>query len=178
MFVAGCVLSEQTVLLSPSKCRKSPSDATPVASSNNTAHSGRLDHCMVRLVDDFLVVTSSRTKAEGILRCLHGCFSRHMCTLNPKKTKLNFRIQLETGSVGPNVYEADDGARFVPWCGLLINAETLEIQADYRRYLGQHVRSSLTLILFRRPGEFYLSVPSMLFVIYSRRQVLALPTCI
>ena len=31
------------------------------------------------------------------------------------------------------------------WCGLLINAASLELLADYTRYSGQHISSSLTL---------------------------------
>lgn len=39
------------------------------------------------------------------------------------------------------------------WCGLLIDARTLEIQADYGRYAGSHVAQALTVPLTTRPGQ-------------------------
>lgn len=42
---------------------------------------------------------------------------------------------------------------FIRWCGLLINASTLELLADYSRYSGQHIAASLTLPLARTPGR-------------------------
>jgi hypothetical protein len=41
---------------------------------------------------------------------------------------------------------------YVRWCGLLIHSDTLELLADYSRYSGQQISSSLTLSLGRRPG--------------------------
>jgi hypothetical protein len=41
----------------------------------------------------------------------------------------------------------------VRWCGLLIHSDSLELLADYSRYAGQHISSSLTLALGRRPGR-------------------------
>jgi hypothetical protein len=42
---------------------------------------------------------------------------------------------------------------YARWCGLLIHTETLELSADYSRYSGQHISTSLTLPLGRRPGQ-------------------------
>lgn len=38
------------------------------------------------------------------------------------------------------------------WCGLLINSSSLEVQADYSRYCGHHVRTTLSVPLGNRPG--------------------------
>ena len=33
-----------------------------------------------------------------------------------------------------------NGSGFIPWCGLLLKTSTLEVQADYSRYLGKDFR--------------------------------------
>ena len=40
-----------------------------------------------------------------------------------------------------------DGSTFVAWCGLLINTANLELQADYTRYAGVQLASTLTVPL-------------------------------
>lgn len=68
--------------------------------------------------------------------------------VNPLKTKLSFDLTLGSpgggggeagggqggGRVVPAaLYTAASGARFVKWCGLLINVDNLEVQGDYTR---------------------------------------------
>ena len=58
-------------------------------------------------------------------------------SVNPAKTRVSFALALGEAAGGgvlpANLYRSDDGATFVKWCGLLINAATLELQADYTR---------------------------------------------
>ena len=44
---------------------------------------------------------------------------------------------------------AGDGSTFVKWCGLLINTQNLELQADYTRYAGLPLATTLTVPLFK-----------------------------
>lgn len=64
--------------------------------------------------------------------------------VNPDKTKLSFALQLAAGAgagagapaaaVMPAVvWRSACGATYIKWCGLLINAATLELQGDYTR---------------------------------------------
>ena len=46
-----------------------------------------------------------------------------------------------------DVYVSGDGSTFVAWCGLLINTANLELQADYTRYAGVQLASTLTVPL-------------------------------
>jgi hypothetical protein len=46
---------------------------------------------------------------------------------------------------------------WVRWCGLLVHTVTLELMADYSRYSGQHIASSLTLNRDGRPGQLLCS---------------------
>ena len=68
--------------------------------------------------------------------------------MNPAKTRANFE-----SLAGPptlrNTYRTADGAEFIKWCGLLINCGSLEVQADYTRYEGQHISGSLSLALHK-----------------------------
>jgi hypothetical protein len=113
----------------------------------------------VRFVDDFLFVTTSRAAAEAVAaRMLRG-FPEAGVHVNPAKTMCNFECTvLPGGSGGDNdpsssaspalprsVWKAPDGREYVKWCGLLIDAETLEVCADYTRYAGRHVTSALSL---------------------------------
>ena len=45
------------------------------------------------------------------------------------------------------MYTDGAGSTFVKWCGLLINTSNLELQADYTRYAGLPLSSTLTVPL-------------------------------
>ena len=49
--------------------------------------------------------------------------------------------------VQKGAYLAGDGSTFVKWCGLLINTQNLELQADYTRYAGLPLSSTITVPL-------------------------------
>lgn len=51
-----------------------------------------------------------------------------------------------------NIYETEDGSCFMQWSGLLINCHTLEIQADYTRYCGTHISSTITVLRQKNQG--------------------------
>eukprot|EP00955_Chlamydomonas_euryale_P009088 97304-Chlamydomonas_euryale.AAC.1 len=139
---------------------------------------------MMRLVDDFLFVTTSRAAAEAVVGRMHNGFPEYGLSINPQKTQLNFDMTLP-GAAATNMHAADGGAEpeprprqcaspaatapaagrllrnvwvdgagraFVRWCGLLLNACTMEVQADYTRYCGQHVATSLSVPLTQQPG--------------------------
>ncbi|KAK9842467.1 hypothetical protein WJX81_001464 [Elliptochloris bilobata] len=106
-----------------------------------------LPSVLLRLVDDFLVITPLRAAAEALaLRLLHG-FPDYNMRVNPAKTRVTF--DLRPGPYMPrllrNTVVDGCGTEFVPWCGLLIAVRTLEVQADYGRYVGAPLAASLTL---------------------------------
>lgn len=108
---------------------------------------------MLRLVDDFLFVTTSRAAAEAIVQKMQDGFPEYGCCINPLKTRLNFNCTVRELSLARNVWRAKDGSEFIQWCGLLMNASSLELQADYTRYSGQHISTSLTMPRGRNAGE-------------------------
>ena len=68
--------------------------------------------------------------------------------MNPAKTRANFE-GLSGAPALRSTYRTADGAEFIKWCGLLINCASLEVQADYTRYEGQHISGSLSLALHK-----------------------------
>ncbi|PSC73504.1 telomerase reverse transcriptase [Micractinium conductrix] len=135
----------------------------PLGCSRLALHAGSL---LLRLVDDYLLITAVPAVAQGFAcRMLQG-FESHNVFVNSDKTKLSFALQLagEAGSSGGGrggrggavvpaaVWRSADGATFIKWCGLLINTATLELQGDYTRYAGEHLSSTLTLPLRKQPG--------------------------
>ena len=119
---------------------------------------------LLRLIDDWLLITGHRAIAEGLARRMLEGVPAFNVKVNPDKTKLSFQLTLSASGAGnggagaagvpaefgisviqPSVYTSGDGSQFVKWCGLLLNVESLEIQGDYTRYAGEHISTSLTL---------------------------------
>ncbi|BDA46320.1 probable telomerase reverse transcriptase [Coccomyxa sp. Obi] len=108
---------------------------------------------LLRLVDDFLLVTPSRSAAEAVaLRMLQG-FPEYGVSVNPAKTRVSFELRASGAALPRNTVRGADGQEFMPWCGLLVNTASLDLQADYTRYAGAHLASSLTIPLTKEPGK-------------------------
>ncbi|KAK4743957.1 hypothetical protein SAY87_010269 [Trapa incisa] len=108
---------------------------------------------MLRFTDDFLFLTTSREKASRLLSRLKRGFRDFNFQMNEKKFSANFDDG-HTLWTQPNKADiGTDGIQFVQWGGLLINSHTLEIQADYSRYLNNHLRSTLTVCWQGKPAS-------------------------
>ncbi|XP_053449439.1 telomerase reverse transcriptase isoform X2 [Nycticebus coucang] len=102
----------------------------------------RQDGLLLRLVDDFLLVTPHLTQAKAFLKTLVRGVPEYGCMVNLQKTVVNFPVDDDSLS----------GAAFVqlpahclfPWCGLLLDTQTLEVFGDYSSYARTSVRASLT----------------------------------
>jgi telomerase reverse transcriptase len=89
---------------------------------------------LLRLVDDWLLVTPSAAVARGVAHSVMAGFPQYNVVVNPEKSKLSFPLTMGDGRrVEPGWWDAGDGRRFIKWCGLLVNVESLEIQGDYTR---------------------------------------------
>ncbi|XP_036384855.1 telomerase reverse transcriptase isoform X2 [Megalops cyprinoides] len=97
--------------------------------------------CLMRLVDDFLLITPELSKAQGFLRTLQAGVAEYGCFMNPRKVAANFPL----GDDYPELHVIPSGSLF-PWCGLLVDPSSLDVYADYSSYAGLSVRSSLTLV--------------------------------
>ncbi|XP_066231030.1 telomerase reverse transcriptase isoform X1 [Saccopteryx leptura] len=100
------------------------------------------DGVLLRLVDDFLLVTPHLTQAKAFLRTLVKGVPEYGCMANLGKTVVNFPVDEDAmGSVAPEQLPAHC---LFPWCGLLLDTRTLEVFCDYSSYAHTSIRASLT----------------------------------
>lgn len=86
----------------------------------------------MRQMDDTIFICNDISHSTKFLkRMISGWEFSHGFSVNPEKTKSSFKA-----SVG-----GLENLKVLPWCGLLINVDTLEIRSDYSRYscLRDHV---------------------------------------
>ncbi|XP_021998773.1 telomerase reverse transcriptase isoform X17 [Helianthus annuus] len=112
------------------------------------------DFMLLRFIDDFLFISTSKKLALGFFSRLERGFCEYNCSMNKEKFGLSF----DFGQIKSKLNWSDfdgNGNKFVRWSGLLINCKTLEVQADYTRYLNAHLRSTLTVCWQGNPGQHF-----------------------
>ncbi|XP_037385278.1 telomerase reverse transcriptase [Talpa occidentalis] len=108
------------------------------------------DGLLLRLVDDFLLVTPYLTRAKAFLRTLVRGVPEYGCVANLQKTVVNFPVGAgELGAAAPLQLPAHC---LFPWCGLLLDTRTLEVRCDYSSYAQTSIRASLSFCQGSRPG--------------------------
>ncbi|KAG8512384.1 Telomerase reverse transcriptase [Galemys pyrenaicus] len=108
------------------------------------------DGLLLRLVDDFLLVTPHLARAKTFLRTLVRGVPEYGCVANLQKTVVNFPVgDGELGGVAPLQLPAHC---LFPWCGLLLDTRTLEVHCDYGSYTQTSIRASLSFCQGSRPG--------------------------
>ena len=83
---------------------------------------------LMRLIDDFLLITSSRQTAMLFLQTMHSGNEQYGITVRPEKTLTNFSCKVN----GLEIARVGAKAEF-PYCGTVINTSTLEIMKDRGR---------------------------------------------
>ncbi|XP_005340805.2 telomerase reverse transcriptase isoform X2 [Ictidomys tridecemlineatus] len=109
------------------------------------------DGVLLRLVDDFLLVTPHLAQARAFLRALVQGVPEYGCQINLQKTVVNFPVESEAPS-GAAPLQLPAHCLF-PWCGLLLDSQTLEVFCDYSSYAQTSVRASLTFHRGSRVGR-------------------------
>ncbi|CAH9085558.1 unnamed protein product [Cuscuta epithymum] len=126
-----------------------------VCKSGNGCEDELVEHMpkylLLRLIDDFLFISTSRLQASSFFCRLRRGFHEFNCYMNEEKFGLNFDMNHLLGLRSNRLYAGDDGISFLRWSGLFVNCCTLEIQADYTRYLSTHLSSTQTVIWKGRP---------------------------
>lgn len=111
------------------------------------------EYKLLRFIDDFLFLSTSRKQAAAFFCRLQRGFREYNCYMNEQKFGANFDLDRISGFVSSRIYVAEDGNSFLRWSGLFINCNTLEVQADYTRYLNTHLSSTLTVCWNGKPGR-------------------------
>lgn len=126
------------------------------------------DCLLLRLIDDFLLVTLDQNKAIEFVNAMHSGFPEYGVTVNPAKTMVSFDMLYE----GKPVRKVNREKGF-PYCGTAIDCQTLDITKDRDRdanvgkfntllvlivtslsaYSCLDVSTSLTVDFGRTPGQ-------------------------
>eukprot|EP00752_Nemacystus_decipiens_P012225 g10838.t1 len=106
------------------------------------------DCTLLRQVDDFLLISTSRAKAEAFVRVMHDKrkTGKWGFSVHEAKTVVNFEMALEEERAGgPARQVRRVEGRMFPWCGLRFDTATCEVMANYSRYTKSSVSESLTV---------------------------------
>lgn len=109
-----------------------------------------LTQLLVRNIDDFLLVTTKKPIASRFLKVMDDGLPEFGCFVASEKRLTNFDIALHASDAVPPLrtrgrcgitFHSEKLANFsvgilpdFPWCGLIINTETLDVKADADRY--------------------------------------------
>ena len=110
---------------------------------------------LLRLVDDWLLITTDAAAARAFMRNLSSGHPEFGCSVSAGKSSANFCVNIN----GESVRRFDsNGCSSVSWCGLLLDVNTLEIRLDYSRFfsdgnVSRHVRDSVSVETSRNPGQ-------------------------
>lgn len=121
------------------------------------------DCLLLRLIDDFLLITTDKSKASRFVETMHRGVPEYGVAVNPAKTLVNFDLVVD----GTPVPKTGPGRSF-PYCGTLINPVTLNITKDRERGLttaatvssprgngNSSIFNSLTVEHTRVPGQTF-----------------------
>ncbi|XP_009464175.1 PREDICTED: telomerase reverse transcriptase, partial [Nipponia nippon] len=108
------------------------------------------DGVLIRLIDDFLLVTPHLMQARTFLRTLATGIPEYGFLINPNKTVVNFPVD---DIPGCSKFKQLPDCRLIPWCGLLLDIQTLEVYCDYSSYTCTSIRSSLSFNSSRTAGK-------------------------
>uniref|UniRef100_A0A6Q2Z186 Telomerase reverse transcriptase n=1 Tax=Esox lucius TaxID=8010 RepID=A0A6Q2Z186_ESOLU len=98
--------------------------------------------CLMRLVDDFLLITPDLSQAQTFLKTLMAGVPQYGCVVNAQKVAVNFPVR--EGFFCPAGVRLLPSHCLFPWCGLLVDTHTLDVYSDYSSYAGLSLRYSLT----------------------------------
>lgn len=107
---------------------------------------------LIRLIDDFLLVTRDRQQAIDFLNVMHAGIPSYGISVEPEKSLTNFEAHVN----GIHIARRPKGALF-PYCGLMIDTQTLDIRKDKLGLRGVMPGDTLTIEYCKVPGANFRS---------------------
>jgi telomerase reverse transcriptase len=104
---------------------------------------------LLRLIDDFLLVTTNQNHARRFLQVMVDGSKEHGISVNTKKSLANFEIFANKSKI-PRIH----GSTVFPYCGMLIDTRTLEVSKDRARK-DALISNTLTVDRSRWPGQSF-----------------------
>ncbi|KAL8680445.1 MAG: hypothetical protein Q9186_003343 [Xanthomendoza sp. 1 TL-2023] len=105
---------------------------------------------LLRLIDDFLLITTNEDDAKRFLQIMHDGLEEYGVRVNPAKSLANFNVKIN-GSVIPKTVADND----FPYCGTMVSTKTLEIRRDRDRGRATALADSLTVEQSSVPGQTF-----------------------
>ncbi|KAK6536115.1 hypothetical protein TWF281_000361 [Arthrobotrys megalospora] len=103
---------------------------------------------LMRLIDDFLFITTNRDHAKRFTDAMHNGFPEYGVVVKPEKSLVNFEVAFN----GRKIERVFGDTPGFPYCGALIDQKTLEIKRDWSRRDGLIVSNLLTVDYGSKPG--------------------------
>ena len=103
---------------------------------------------LLRLIDDFLLITTNKGHAERFLRVLHCGIPDYGIEVSADKSLANFNTTVN----GKMIPLLTSNSLF-PYCGILIDTKSLEMTKDRSKFNNATVSDSLTVELSKTPGR-------------------------
>ncbi|KAI9832402.1 MAG: hypothetical protein M1819_004390 [Sarea resinae] len=108
------------------------------------------DSLLLRLIDDFLLITLRQDHAERFLQIMHDGKPSYGVSVNPDKSLVNFDVCL----AGKLIRRQPASTGF-PYCGNIIDPKTLDISRDWQRKEDTAIANSLTVEFSKLPGKTF-----------------------
>ena len=105
---------------------------------------------LLRLIDDFLLITINKAHAKSFLQVMHQGINKYGMTANPAKSLANFALKIN----GVDVRRWPEDQAF-PFCGNVIDVNTLEITKDRDRRKTTVLADTLTVESAKTPGRTF-----------------------
>ncbi|RKF53490.1 Telomerase reverse transcriptase [Golovinomyces cichoracearum] len=105
---------------------------------------------LLRLTDDFLLITTNLWHAKKFLKVMYKGFPSYGLKVSPPKTLVNFDISIN----GQRLSNLSDSTNF-PYCGCLIDTNSLDVSKDRTRWEKMRPSDSLTVEYSRAPGKIF-----------------------
>jgi telomerase reverse transcriptase len=108
------------------------------------------DSLLLRLIDDFLVITTDRNVAEMFMHTMHAGLPEFGVQVKADKSRANFDMKIDGSPVARLPAVTD-----FPYCGNAINTVTLDLSKDAERRKAVNVQDSVTVEYSKLPGQSF-----------------------
>ena len=107
-------------------------------------------HLLVRIVDDFLLISTNKLVSHNFVQCMANGDSQLGVRINEQKTLTNYSTKLKRVNGCEEVMEKgtkqdESGKEFFPWCGLLFDTSSGEVLVDYSRFGHRKAINGITI---------------------------------
>ena len=117
--------------------------------SNRLEFLAKGESLLLRLIDDFLLITTNQGHARRFLQVMVDGSEAYGISVNTKKSLANFEMLVNRAKISRL-----HGSSVFPYCGMLIDTRTLEVSKDRARK-DALMSNALTVDYDRRPGQSF-----------------------